>query len=86
VRTVTVRIDGRTVTPPPADVAVGAGEPVRLVVTSVAGDEVHVHGVDLEKELPAGTPVTLDLRFPDPGVYEVESHRPQLRLLRFVVR
>jgi len=74
------------VTPAPADVAVAVGEPVRLVVTSATANEVHVHGVDIEKPLPAGVPVTLDLHFTDAGVYEVEVHEPPLRLLRFVVR
>ena len=79
-------IDGRTVTPAPADVQVGTGEAIRLVVTSARANQVHVHGPDLERDLPPGTPVTLDLRFTDPGGYEVETHDPELRLLRFVVR
>jgi plastocyanin len=83
---VVVTVDGKTVTPAPASVQVRAGEPVTLTVTSRAANELHVHGVDVEKSLPAGTPVSVDLTFPDPGVYEVETHEPSLLLLRFTVR
>lgn len=83
---ISVRVDGRTVTPPPRDVPVRRGTPVRLTVESAGANALHVHGLDLERDLPAGTAVSLDLRFADPGVYEVETHEPELRLLRFVVR
>jgi heme/copper-type cytochrome/quinol oxidase subunit 2 len=85
-RTVVVTVTGRTVSPAPATVDVRAGAPVRLTVTSDATNQLHVHGLDLEKPLVAGQPLTLDLSFPDPGVYEVETHEPSLLLLRFAVR
>jgi hypothetical protein len=84
--TIRVGVDRRKVTPPPADIPLRAGTAVKLVITSTTANEVHVHGIDLERALPAGTPVTLDLRLPEPGIYEVESHEPELRLLRFIVR
>lgn len=86
VKTVTVRVAGKVVTPKPHDVTVKVGEPVRLVITSREANELHVHGVDVSKDLPAGTPVTVDLQFPDPGAFEAETHHPGLLLLRFVVR
>ncbi len=57
-----------------------------MTVTSRDDNELHVHGLEIERPLPAGAPVELTLTFPDPGVYPVETHEPELLLLRFTVR
>jgi hypothetical protein len=62
------------------------GERLTLTVTSDHTDQLHVHGFDVEKELPAAQPVTVTLTGRTPGVYEVESHDPELRLLKIAVK
>ena len=85
-RTITVEVRGRTVTPKPGTVEVEAGEPVRLVITSDRANEVHLHGVEIEKALPAGEAVTITFTPREQGVFEVETHDPQLVLLKLAVR
>nr|WP_310153097.1 cupredoxin domain-containing protein [Phycicoccus sp. 3266] len=85
-RTVTVTVRGSRVTPAPRTVELGVGETMTLTVTSDHADQLHVHGFDIEKELPAGTPVSVELTGESPGVYEVETHHPELRLLKIAVR
>jgi hypothetical protein len=83
-RTITVR--GSDVTPPPSTVDVTAGCVVRLTVTADRSSQVHVHVVDLEKPITAGTPVTVELTPTQQGVYEVELHDPDLLLVKLAVR
>lgn len=51
-----------------------AGETVRFAVRSDAPDELHVHGYDVEKELPAGRTVTVEFPASIEGVFEAELH------------
>jgi hypothetical protein len=67
-------------------VALAQGERLRLVVTIDHDDEIHVHGFEVEREAKAGQPVTIDLTGGEPGLYEVETHHPPLRLLQLLVR
>lgn len=53
---------------------VSSGERVRFVVTSDAADEVHVHGYDITRRVPAGRPVTVSFPAQLEGVFEVEMH------------
>jgi plastocyanin len=85
VRTIEITVDGRTVTPAPSRVKVAPGETLRLVVTADHDDELHAHGFDVEEELRAGVPTTVDLTTDQPGLYEVETHHPELRLLQVQV-
>jgi glucose/arabinose dehydrogenase len=48
------------------------GAHIVLDVTSDVDDEVHVHGVDLMRDVSAGTPAHLEFDLPDPGRYEIE--------------
>ena len=66
------------------DLAVG--ETLTLVVTSDHDDELHVHGFEVEEVLEAGKPTRVTVTGKDPGVYEVETHEPALRLLKIAVR
>lgn len=84
-RTLEVTIKGNKVTPAPSTVKLGIGETLTLTVTSDHDDQLHVHGFDVEKALPAGTPVSVELTGKTPGVYEVETHHPELRLLKIAV-
>jgi hypothetical protein len=59
---------------------------VRLIVTSDVDDEVHVHGFDVEKELSAGQPTTLEFTADQTGLFEVETHESGLQLLQLEVK
>jgi len=50
------------------------GQVVNLVVKSDGGDELHVHGYDIERQVPAGGRARL--RFPAKleGIFDVELH------------
>lgn len=77
--------DGK-VRPPTQRVKVEQGADVRLVLTSDIDDQVHVHGYDLEAELPAGRAVTLEFAADQAGLFEVETHESGLALVQLEVR
>jgi hypothetical protein len=62
------------------------GDTVKLTVSSDRADIVHVHGVNIEKPVPAGTSVTITFTVKDPGIYEVETHESDLTLLQIEAR
>src|SRR5689334_12724050 len=78
VRTLAVTVNGKLVTPAPTRVRIALGQTLRLVVTADHDDELHAHGFEVERELKAGVPLTLDLTTKEPGLYEVELHHPEL--------
>lgn len=51
-----------------------AGEPVRFKVRSNVADELHVHGYDVEEELPAGRMVRVEFPATIEGIFEAELH------------
>ena len=57
-----------------AEISVEAGDDVRFRVSSPVADEVHVHGYDIEKEVPAGGTATFDFPADIEGLFEVELH------------
>ena len=82
----TITVTGSMVSPPPSTVDVPAGCPVTLTVTADRTSEVHVHVVELEKPITAGTPLTLTFTPTQQGLYEVELHDPDLLLVKLAVR
>jgi hypothetical protein len=54
------------------DITVKRGQRVRFRVTSDVADEVHVHGYDILKDIPAGGSVTFSFVAKIGGVFEVE--------------
>jgi hypothetical protein len=60
-----------------AEIEVEAGEEVRFQVRSPVADEVHVHGYDIEKEVPAGGTATIDFPAELEGIFEVELHHSE---------
>lgn len=66
-------------------VEVDTGERVLLVVTSDVADEVHVHGVDITREVEAGGAVDVDFTADIPGVFEIELEERRLQLVELVV-
>lgn len=49
-----------------------AGEQIRFEVSSDVADEVHVHGYDLSRDVPAGGTVSFDFPAEIEGIFEVE--------------
>jgi hypothetical protein len=50
------------------------GEPVQIVVSSDAPDEIHLHGYDIEKTAEPGAPARFSFKANLEGVFEMESH------------
>ena len=49
-----------------------AGEEIRFRVSSDAAEEIHVHGYDIAKDVPAGGSVEFDFPAELEGIYEAE--------------
>lgn len=81
-----ITVTGKQVSPAPRVVDLGVGHTLSLTVTSDHDDELHAHGFDVEKALKAGVPLVVTLTGSQPGLYEVELHHPDLRLLQVAVR
>jgi heme/copper-type cytochrome/quinol oxidase subunit 2 len=77
--------DGK-VSPKAHRVKVAEGSPVQILVSSDVDDEVHVHGYDIEREVSAGQPTTIEFTANQTGVFEVETHQSNLLLLQLQVR
>jgi lipoprotein-anchoring transpeptidase ErfK/SrfK len=60
------------------------GDPVRFEVDSDVGDEIHVHGYDYHKDVPAGGSVKFDFKAKISGgfVIELEKHAEQIAELK----
>jgi FtsP/CotA-like multicopper oxidase with cupredoxin domain len=53
------------------------GDPVKFTVTADKGDEIHVHGYDLHKDIPAnGGTVAFDFPAKMTGIFDVELEGP----------
>jgi plastocyanin len=85
-RTLAVTVRGKKVTPAPSTVDLKVGEKLTLTVTVDQDNVLHIHGFDVEEDLVAGQPLTVSLTGKQPGTYEVETHHPELRLLKIAVR
>lgn len=57
-----------------------AGEQVRFRVRSDVADEVHVHGYDVEEEIPAGGTASLSFPADIEGIFEVELHESEAQI------
>jgi hypothetical protein len=64
---------------------VKSGKRVRFVVTADTEQEVHVHGYDIEKTVPAGGRATFSFKATSQGVYEVESHTTSEQIAKLKV-
>ncbi|HEY3340153.1 MAG TPA: hypothetical protein VGK18_16760 [Propionicimonas sp.] len=61
------------------------GTVLRLEISSDHGDEVHVHGYDVEIAVTPDATVTKDIMLDQVGRFEIESHEPALTILQLVV-
>ncbi len=55
-------------------IAVEKGDTVRLIVTSDASDEIHLHGYDITRTAAPGKPARFRFEANTEGVFEIESH------------
>ncbi|MGD9734137.1 MAG: hypothetical protein AB7V58_00790 [Solirubrobacterales bacterium] len=55
-----------------AELSVDAGERARFKVTSDVGDEIHLHGYDISKEIEPGASVTFHFPAEIEGIFEIE--------------
>lgn len=55
-----------------AELEYSAGEEIRFRVSSDAAEEIHVHGYDVSKDVPAGGTVTFAFPAEIEGIFEVE--------------
>lgn len=78
-------VKGSSVTGDTGTVDVKLGRPVQLTVTSDVADEVHVHGVDIGTDVPAGGTVVIDFTQNAPGRFEVELESRKRVLTRLQV-
>jgi heme/copper-type cytochrome/quinol oxidase subunit 2 len=56
------------------DFKVKKGDKVTLIVTADAHDDIHVHGVDIEKPVEPGKPTTFKFTADTEGIFDIESH------------
>lgn len=56
------------------------GDRAVIVVRADAGEAIHMHGYDLEKQVTPGKPVRLPFTATIPGRFEVELHHPDTLL------
>lgn len=69
-----IEIRGGQVAGGPADIKVTRGDPVRIVVSSDAKDDIHLHGYDIEKPVEPGKPARFNFTADIEGIFEIESH------------
>ena len=69
-----IRIRGGEAVGGPPDITVKNGDVVRIVVTSDAPDDIHLHGYDIEKKAGPGQPARFRVRTNLEGSFEMESH------------
>ena len=69
-----IAIKDNSVVGGPKTIEVTKGDTVRIVVTSDAPDEIHLHGYDIEREVSPGHPGRFEFKADAEGVFEMESH------------
>jgi plastocyanin len=69
-----IRIKGGKVVGGPPDIKVQKGDHIRIVVSSDAHDDIHLHGYDIEKPVEPGAPAQFNFTANIEGIFEIESH------------
>jgi hypothetical protein len=85
-QTVTIRVVGGVPQGGIARPKVKKGDRIVLVVRADSGEEVHVHGYDVERPVTPGKPVRLPITATIPGRFEVELHHPDAVLAVLTVQ
>ncbi len=68
-----------------AELSAAEGERVRFVVRSDVGDEVHLHGYDISKDVEPGDPASFDFPATIEGVFEAELEGRGVQILELRV-
>jgi FtsP/CotA-like multicopper oxidase with cupredoxin domain len=69
-----IQIRGGEVVGGAQDIEVTQGDTVRIVVTSDAPDEIHLHGYDITRNPAPGQPARFQFRADAEGAFDIESH------------
>jgi hypothetical protein len=64
---------------------VDKGDPIRFRVRSDIADEVHIHGFDISREVPAGGSVTFSFQADITGIYEAEMEQLGVQIVELQV-
>jgi FtsP/CotA-like multicopper oxidase with cupredoxin domain len=59
------------------EIEVKEGQTVRFRVTSDEDEEIHVHGYDIEEEIPAGETINVSFPATITGIFEIEFHHSE---------
>jgi hypothetical protein len=73
-RATRIRLRGGSVVGGPKRVQATTGDAVRIVVSSDAPDEIHLHGYDIYENAAPGRPARFVFRADIEGIFEIESH------------
>lgn len=68
-----------------AEITVNQGDEVRFRVKSAIAEEIHVHGYDLMKDVPAGGTVSFDFPAEIEGIFEAELEGSAEQILELKV-
>ena len=79
-RTIVIRVVGGVPQGGIARPKLKKGARAVIVVRTDAGEEIHMHGYDLERQVTPGKPVRLAFKATIPGRFEVELHEPDTLL------
>ena len=63
-----------------AQINVKQGDPVRFTVTADKADEIHVHGYDVHKDVPAHGSVSFDFPARIDGIFVIELEGPGVQI------
>ncbi len=85
-RRIDVVVTGKQVTPTPEMVNIAVGQSLTIAVTSDHDNTLHAHGFNIERDIKAGQQLEITVKGAQPGVYDIELHDPELRLLQVAVR
>jgi FtsP/CotA-like multicopper oxidase with cupredoxin domain len=69
-----IQLRGGQVAGGPADIKATKGDTVRIVVSSDAPDEFHLHGYDIYERAQPGQPARFVFKANIEGIFELESH------------
>jgi ABC-type glycerol-3-phosphate transport system substrate-binding protein len=84
--TITIRVVGGVPQGGIARPTLEKGDRAVIVVRTDAGEEIHMHGYDVERTVTPGKPVRLPFTATIPGRFEVELHHPDTLLAVVTVK
>jgi FtsP/CotA-like multicopper oxidase with cupredoxin domain len=73
-RVTRIRMENGSVVGGAKDIEVTRGDTVRIVVSSDAPDDIHLHGYDIERQAAPGRPARFRFKADAEGAFEIESH------------